>query len=85
MHDKEIYTGRLNLGSRTLFLDVKQTWDGRHYIKIASSDKVANGYVHNRIVIHSRDVEMFKQELDRVIFELKKAIKNKPKANPTSR
>ena len=48
---KELYSERILAGSRTYFLDVKETRDGTKHLVISETRLKESSYIHNRVFI----------------------------------
>ena len=71
---KELFTERVVAGSRTYFLDVKRSSDGKLYLKISESRTGQDGYEHSRVMIFEDHLEPFIDGLRNAIMFCRKAI-----------
>jgi hypothetical protein len=64
---KELLTERISAGSRTYFLDVKRSSEGKLYLVISESRAVGDNFEHSRVMV-------FEDHLEPLIDGLRNAI-----------
>ena len=84
MEHTELYTQKLNRGTRSYFSDIKPTEQKDFYIKITESKKTNNVFEHHRVMVFDEDIEDFMVSFTQCLanyHKLKEAqlIENKPK------
>lgn len=67
--DKQIWTKKLQAGSRTYFFEIKIAENGDKYLKIIESKKVGEQYEHHRVFVFQEDIYSFNTMFQEAIKE----------------
>lgn len=68
-----LHTERVNSKGKCVFMDLKVTEKGSHYVILTESRKVAdNQYERNNIVLFQEDVQKFGEAFTRILMRFKK-------------
>ncbi len=73
--NKELFTEKIKAGSRTYFIDVKETKNKDKYIVISETKKEGENFTHHRIMIYEEDILKFVQGLSKALSFLNINIK----------
>lgn len=63
----ELFSERVNAGSRTYFFNIKETSKGDKYLVINESKKSGETFEHHRIMIFEEDLLAFNKGLKKAI------------------
>jgi hypothetical protein len=66
----ELVTHKILAGSRTYFLDLKESKEGDKYLIISESQKEGTNYKKHRIMIFEENLKTFYDELTKIIESL---------------
>ena len=82
---KELFSERVAAGTRTYFLDVKESQQGELYLVISESRAVDDGFEHSRVMVFEDHLEPFIDGLRNAIVFCRKLITaGKSKSPPES-
>jgi hypothetical protein len=59
MDNKEVYTNKIQAGSRTYFFDIKKTKRGDLYFNITEARSFSSGFERHRIMVFDEDIDNF--------------------------
>ncbi|MCA9441888.1 MAG: DUF3276 family protein [Candidatus Omnitrophica bacterium] len=65
-HANELFKERVRAGSRTYFLDVKETCEGKPYLSIQESRKKGDSFERSRLLIFQDHIDDFMKGLHSV-------------------
>jgi hypothetical protein len=77
---KELFTQKVTGGSRSYFIDVKESKEGTHYLVISESRRSDEGYEHERVMIFEENFPAFAKALDAAFEYL--GVHSKPDKEP---
>jgi hypothetical protein len=61
---KELFSQKVAAGSRTYFIDVKESKEGTRYLVISESRRSGEGHEHERVMIFEENFPFFANALD---------------------
>ena len=64
---KELFSEKVQAGSRTYFFDVKESREHVKYLVISESRQTDTGYTHDRVMVFEENLESFSAGLDKAL------------------
>ena len=62
---KELFSEKVQAGSRTYFIDVKESHENVRYLVISESRRTNTGFDHDRVMVFEENLESFFAGLDK--------------------
>lgn len=69
-HGKELFSTRVEAGSRTYFIDVREAATGTKYLKLTESRWKGDGHEHDRVMVFEEYVPDFMDALTKAVKHL---------------
>jgi hypothetical protein len=71
----EVFSSRIQKGSRTYFFDIKLNERSEYYLTITESKKSGDNFERSRIMVFEEDIEDFADLFQNAFSEIKKRSK----------
>jgi len=73
---KELFSEKVQAGSRTYFFDVKESREHVKYLVISESRQTNAGYTHDRVMVFEENLESFSAGLGKAMAFLRTSREN---------